>query len=121
MKKHGGSGTDIKTAFLNAPLDEREAEFLICNPPKVLYAAGIIPRGFKWRVHGALHGLQASPRAWSRKRDRTCRTLTRSASSWGSFGRQIQQESIVSSICMLLNTAFGLFLISGVLQPIEQW
>ena len=52
MKKHGGSGTDIKTAFLNAPLDEGEAEFLICNPPKVLYAAGIIPRGFKWRVHG---------------------------------------------------------------------
>ena len=88
MKKHGGSGTDIKTAFLNAPLDEGEAEFLICNPPKVLYAAGIIPRGFKWRVHGALYGLQTSPRAWSRKRDRTCRTLT-----WftGECSRHLQQ------------------------------
>ena len=37
MKKHGGSGTGHqKLRFLNAPLDEGEAEFLICNPPKVL-------------------------------------------------------------------------------------
>ncbi|CAE7722591.1 mycC [Symbiodinium sp. CCMP2592] len=76
MRKHGGSGTDVKTAFLNAPLDEQEAEYLICNPPKVLYAAGVIPRGYKWRVHGALYGLQTSPRAWSRLRDKTCRVLT---------------------------------------------
>ncbi|CAE7937584.1 unnamed protein product [Symbiodinium sp. KB8] len=34
---YAGSGTDIKTAFLNAPLDEGEAEFLICNPPKATW------------------------------------------------------------------------------------
>eukprot|EP00439_Symbiodinium_sp_Y106_P031060 s4729_g3.t1 len=91
MRNFGGSGTDVKTAFLNAPLDEQEAEYLICNPPKALYAAGVIPRGFKWRVHGALYGLQTSPRAWSRLRDKTCRVMT-----WATYGQPRHLQQCVS-------------------------
>ena len=91
MRNFGGSGTDVKTAFLNAPLDEQEAEYLICNPPKALYAAGVIPRGFKWRVHGALYGLQTSPRAWSRLRDKTCRVMT-----WATDGQPRHLQQCVS-------------------------
>ena len=48
--KDGVSGVDIKTAFLNAPVDSSEPEFLICNPPRHMIAAGVVPPRTKWRV-----------------------------------------------------------------------
>ena len=41
---HGISGVDIKTAFLNAPKDEKEPEYLL---PKQMVAAGVVPRNVK--------------------------------------------------------------------------
>ena len=70
---YGASGVDIKTAFLNAPKDEKEPEYLLCNPPKQMVAAGVGPKQVKWRVLGALYGLVSSPRSWSVYRDKAMR------------------------------------------------
>ena len=69
LRQAGASVVDVKTAFLNAPVDESEARFLICNPPRHMILAGVVPSGTRWRVHGALYGLLTSPRAWSKERD----------------------------------------------------
>ena len=41
---------------LNAPADESEPEFLICNPPRHMIVAGVVPARIRWRVTGALYG-----------------------------------------------------------------
>ena len=69
LRQAGASVVDVKTAFLNAPVDESEARYLICNPPRHMVLAGVVPSGTRWRVHGALYGLLTSPRAWSKERD----------------------------------------------------
>ena len=69
LNSAGASAVDVKTAFLNAPVDESEARYLICNPPRHMIMAGVVPKRTRWRVHGALYGLLTSPRAWSKERD----------------------------------------------------
>ena len=69
LQSAGASAVDVKTAFLNAPVDDSEARYLICNPPRHMIMAGVVPKRTRWRVHGALYGLLTSPRAWSKERD----------------------------------------------------
>ena len=73
LKSWGASSTDVKTAFLNATLDESEPKYLICAPPRAMIQAGVVAQGMKWWVRGALYGLTTSPRAWSKHRDRILR------------------------------------------------
>ena len=70
LNKLGASSTDIRTAFLNAPVDVSEPEYLVCQPPKHMVLAGVVPQKTKWRVRGALYGLVSSPRSWSGFRHR---------------------------------------------------
>ena len=69
LRNAGASIVDVKTAFLNAPVDASESKYLICNPPRHMIMAGVVPQRTRWRVHGALYGLLTSPRAWSKERD----------------------------------------------------
>jgi hypothetical protein len=48
---------DIRTTFLNAPLDEE----VWCDPPPSV----IVPPGHKWRLKRALYDLKQDPRAWN--------------------------------------------------------
>ena len=63
---------DIKTAFLNAELDREDhgAKRVIVRTPGLWRRLGICVETF-WDVQRALYGLQISPAAWSRCRDRT--------------------------------------------------
>ena len=76
LQTWGASSTDVKTAFLNANLDEAEPKYLICNPPRAMVQAGVVPAGTKWWVRKALYGLTTSPRAWGRHRDKTLRSMS---------------------------------------------
>ena len=76
LRQAGASVTDIRTAFLNAPVDVSGAEFLVCQPPKHMVLAGVVPPRTKWRVRGALYGLVSSPRSWSVFRDSKLREFT---------------------------------------------
>jgi hypothetical protein len=58
---------DIKTAFLNAPLDE----IVWCEPPP----GSTIPRGHKLRLNKVLYGLIQAPRAWNIVLTKTLLTL----------------------------------------------
>ena len=69
LRGFGASCVDIRTAFLNAPVDAAEPEFLVCSPPKHMVLAGVVPPRSKWHVKGALYGLNSSPRSWSCFRD----------------------------------------------------
>ncbi|CAE7275094.1 RE1, partial [Symbiodinium natans] len=63
---------DIRKAFLYAPLHERKGKGkrIILMPPKILVKAKIIPPSERWVIQRALYGLDLSPAAWSRHRDK---------------------------------------------------
>ena len=77
LREAGASVVDVKTAFLNAPVDASESKYLICNPPRHMVLAGVVPVRTRWRVHGALCGPLTSPRAWSKERDGRVRKFQR--------------------------------------------
>ncbi|CAE6962985.1 RE1 [Symbiodinium sp. CCMP2592] len=68
------SGSDVRTAFLLAPL-RQPGKVTILRPPSVLIQAGLVAPGELWEVTGALYGLQASPAAWATYRDETLPTI----------------------------------------------
>jgi hypothetical protein len=58
---------DIKTAFLNSPLEE----IVWCNPP-----LGVnVPPGHKLRLNKAMYGLKQAPKAWNIVLTKTLLTL----------------------------------------------
>ena len=67
---------DIKTAFLSAELEKEDlgTKQVIIRTPGLWRRLGICTETF-WDVRRALYGLQISPAAWSRCRDRTLPTL----------------------------------------------
>ena len=60
---------DVKTAFLRAPLDLPN-KVIILRPPRVLITAQLAAEGELWIADRAIYGLQASPAAWGRHRDK---------------------------------------------------
>ena len=73
---------DIKTAFLNAELEKEDlgTKRVVIRTPSLWRRLGICTEMF-WDVQRALYGLQISPAAWSRCRDRTLPRLRLATSS----------------------------------------
>ena len=61
------SKLDVKGAFLNAPLPEKE--LILVEPPKQWKDWGIVGKDVVWRLQKAVYGLRQSPRWWSDERD----------------------------------------------------
>ncbi|CAE7771672.1 GIP [Symbiodinium pilosum] len=77
VRKQWSAGVvDIKTAFLNAELEGQDlgAKRVMVRTPGLWRRIGVCTEMF-WDVHRALYGLQISPAAWSRCRDRTLPSL----------------------------------------------
>ncbi|CAE7244731.1 GIP [Symbiodinium sp. CCMP2592] len=68
--------TDVKNAFLLAPLPADMNGKILLRPPKVLEAMGITEPNEIWEVCKAVYGLRQSPRWWSEYRDSVLRTAT---------------------------------------------
>ena len=63
-------GTDIRTAFLNAP--RRDSQKLVAMEiPVVFKKLGLATQQHIWLIDKALYGLTTSPRDWSLHRDET--------------------------------------------------
>ncbi|CAE7193732.1 RE1 [Symbiodinium natans] len=74
-----GVSADIKTAFLNAPLEcgfeSGTEEVIIVRPPSILVEMGLMEERDRWRVVKALYGLRQAPRAWAVHRDKILTTF----------------------------------------------
>ena len=66
--------TDIKTAFLNAPIVTPNEEIIIVRVPALLRAANVCQEKY-WRVRRALYGLDVAPRSWTLHRNRTLKSI----------------------------------------------
>ncbi|CAE7836086.1 pKIWI502, partial [Symbiodinium necroappetens] len=64
------STTDIKTAFLNAPIVTPNEETIIVRVPSILRAAGVCQEAY-WQIKRALYGLDVAPRSWTLFRNKT--------------------------------------------------
>ena len=65
---------DVTAALLNADLPP--GRVVVLRPPTVLYKLGLIPTGFVWRVHRAVHGLREAPSLWSQERTNVMETMS---------------------------------------------
>ena len=66
--------TDIKTAFLNAPIVTPNEEIIIVRVPALLRAANVCQEKY-WRVRRALYGLDVAPRSWTLHRNQTLKSI----------------------------------------------
>ena len=94
-----GLTADIKTAFLNAPLDggcdEGTEEVVIVRPPYILIEMGLLKNEHRWRVVKALYGLRQAPKAWAVHRDKLLTSLEFSSGGESFVLRQsIADESL---------------------------
>ena len=69
------SSLDVRTAFLNAPVQKSDKTVLIVKPPKILEDLQLSTSGERWIVDKALYGLTTSPRDWSRHRDSILKSM----------------------------------------------
>ena len=60
---------DIKTAFLHAPVDDKEDGIYLVKPPAILTQIGLVEEGSYWRLHKVLYGLRSGPKKWGEHRD----------------------------------------------------
>ncbi|CAE6966844.1 GIP [Symbiodinium sp. CCMP2592] len=87
--------TDIKNAFLLAPIPSEEGARILLRPPKVLEEMGITTPGELWEVTRAIYGLRQSPRWWSIHRD----SVLTEATWYGPRGRtKLQQSSVEANL-----------------------
>ena len=68
------SALDIKSAFLNADLHEKN--LVAMRPPTIMVRLGYAEPGELWLIDKAMYGLRQSPRRWSDHRDAELAKLT---------------------------------------------
>ena len=68
------STTDIKTAFLNAPLVTPNEEKIIIKVPGIFRAANVCQEPY-WLVRKALYGLDVAPRSWTLHRNQVLKSI----------------------------------------------
>ena len=83
--------TDIKNAFLLAPIPQAERTRIILRPPKVLELMNITQPGELWFVEKAMYGLRQSPRWWGDHRDSILSEATWTSSEHGQV-RLVQSD-----------------------------
>lgn len=71
-----GATVDVKTAFLNADMNqEGEDEVLVIKPPALFLEKQVVKKGSYFVPQKAVYGLRRSPRLWGRCRDEGLRGL----------------------------------------------
>lgn len=83
-----GATADIKTAFLNAPMQEQgeneeQEVILVMKPPGLLLRLGYVAPWELWPVDKAVYGFRQSPKRWGTHRDLTLQEVR-----WDSEGRR---------------------------------
>ncbi|CAE7236739.1 infB [Symbiodinium sp. CCMP2592] len=92
--------TDIKNAFLLAPLPQGMHGKILLRPPKVLESMGITEPNELWEVCKAVYGLRQSPRWWAEYRD----SVLRNASWEGATGpTRLCQSAVEGNVWKILN------------------
>ncbi|CAE7730700.1 GIP [Symbiodinium sp. CCMP2592] len=93
--------TDIKNAFLLAPLPLNMAGRILLKPPRLLEQMGITTHDECWEVCKAVYGLRQSPKWWSDYRD----SVLKGATWEGESGLiRLQQSNAEGNVWKMLNS-----------------
>ena len=84
--------TDIKTAFLNAPIVTPNEEKIIVRVPSILRAANVCQEPY-WLIRRALYGLDVAPRSWTLHRNQTLSEMTKLVDGTPVSCKQTQADS----------------------------
>ena len=84
--------TDVRNAFLLAPIPPHEKVRILLRPPRVLQDMGITEEGECWAIDKALYGLRQSPRWWGNYRDKVLKEARRQCGDENMHLRQCEVE-----------------------------
>ena len=62
-----GATIDVKTAFLNASLEDDDQEWIVIRPPHILVAQKYLDKDDVFLALKAVYGLRRSPRLWGKR------------------------------------------------------
>lgn len=94
---------DVKTAFLNADLDDDD--IVLVKPPRIFNTSGAVPEEALWWVRKALYGLRQAPMCWQRHRDEALKRMAIK----GEDGKELK--------CCRMRSGPGLWTIQEVKNP----
>ena len=71
-RQWSGASVDVRTAFLNANMNQQESDDLVfVKPPHQLVDKGLLQGGVVYEPMKAVYGFRRSPRLWGLCRDET--------------------------------------------------
>ena len=91
-RSYGAFVTDVRNAFLLAPIPAHEKVRVLLKPPRLLQDMNITDEGEYWAIDRALYGLRQSPRWWGNYRDQVLHEASWECNGEGLHLRQCEVE-----------------------------
>ena len=93
--RHSAWATDIKNAFLLAPIPDGNTRRYALRPPAILILLGIVQPDEVWEVCRALYGFREAPKWWAGFRDSVLSTAVfETPSGHASLRRTVSDENL---------------------------
>ena len=93
--RHSAWATDIKNAFLLAPIPDGNTKRYALRPPAILVLLGIVHPDEVWEVCRALYGFKEAPKWWAGFRDNVLSTAVfETPSGHASLQRTVSDENL---------------------------
>ena len=131
QRRYGAWATDIKNAFLLAPIPCSATKRYALRPPAILVLLGIVEQGEIWDVHKALYGFKEAPKWWAQFRDQVLSTARFSVPAGTAELRRIASDENLWKVVVNGNTILGYVLVyvddllilstEDVAIPLHEW
>ena len=111
QRRYSAWATDIKNAFLLAPIPATAKKRYALRPPAILVQLGIVEQGEVWEVCKALYGFKEAPKWWSQYRDQVLSTTHFQVPSGFARLKRIVSDENLWVICLEDSTVLGYVLV----------
>ena len=111
QRRYSAWSTDIKNAFLLAPIPNTTKKRYALRPPDILIQLGIVEPGEVWEVCRALYGFKEAPKWWAQFRDQVLETTRFRIPAGEARLKRITSDENLWMICLANEAVVGYVLV----------